>query len=708
MTPEETERSSDHKKKKKKHKRKTTDSDDDNVRADGRDGVASSKKSQKEKTKKKEKKRKREREEATNYGSSSDRKDRKQKKKRSAEDVPSNKQKANKGTGDKKYFPFEYEHILAPMVGASELAFRLLCRKYGATLAYTPMMSASQFVEEAAAIQPSGTATIANSNICEFQTIPEDRPLVCHFSANKPKDFAKAAALVEPFCDAIDLNLGCPQRTAFVGHFGSYLLGEEDRYVISKYAFAVLVTHCFSHNTFHFRQLVLDIVRAGSKAVSIPIFVKIRLLDSIEETIELCHQLRDAGASLIAIHARCKFIFLISVLPFTKLIWVHLFFATDRASWERTGPGARDGPALLDQIALVKQSMPDFPIISNGNVISYEDVVANRETTSADGIMSAEGILNNPALYLPRHGDPSKEKNREITIHIPSPLKNCGVSGQHCSNGSKDKLLRKLYKKLRKIESAERKASNGFTIDEGQEKLIKDKPSIQVEIEKLEKSTPKQSQESTSDGDVKVQTTTMMLHDLAKTGNDKVALAKEYLCLVRRYPMKIRSVVFHTRRMCKDVLEQYQLLEECIACMSIDAVDAVLTKCAGYIKNPKSFKYDQEKAARDKEALERKKREEGKRKSYEGRMIRKAKREGLADLEHYLRIGAEVPTKEVINKLRSLSKDAALAVWKKDHSQHCMSYHLDAGGCKRDRACAFLHVEAKGENTFDEVDEVAG
>lgn len=358
---------------------------------------------------------------------------------------------------------------------------------------------------------------------------------------------------------------------------------------------------------------------------------------------------------------------------------------------------------------LVKQSMPDFPIISNGNVITYEDVVSNRRSTKADGIMSAEGILNDPAIYLRRFGDVSVNKDVDIRIKALSPLNGCDSSERiNGFNDTRDKLLRKLNKKLRKIESIEKKLSDGGILDDDQQELLSAKSSILAEVKILENSKSDQTQESITAPAKRIQSTTMKLGELFKAGTDKVALAKEYLSLVRRYPTKIRSVVFHTRRMCKDLLEQYQLMEECIACTSIDEVDAVLSKCASYIQNPDTFHFDLAKAAREKEALERKKREEGKRKAYEARMIRKAKREGLADLEHYLRIGAEVPTKEVINKLKSLPRDEALAMWKKNHSQHCMSYHLDAGGCKRDRACAFLHVEAKDGNTFDEVDEVAG
>jgi len=208
----------------------------------------------------------------------------------------------------------DVKYILAPMVGASELPFRLLCRSHGATIAYTPMISSARFAVDAEYRKES------------FETTPADRPLVAHFSANDPAEFAASAAIVAPQCDAIDLNLGCPQRVAYIGHYGSYLLDPVDR------------------------PLVLSLVRAAVAAVTIPVFVKIRLLNTLPETIALVGELKDAGASLVAIHGRY------------------------RASFERTGAGARDGAAMLDQIATVKARFPDFPIITNGNIITHDDV----------------------------------------------------------------------------------------------------------------------------------------------------------------------------------------------------------------------------------------------------------------------------------------------------------------------------------------------
>jgi tRNA-dihydrouridine synthase 1 len=110
-----------------------------------------------------------------------------------------------------------HKYICAPMVGASELAFRLLCRRYGCPMAYTPMISSTRFAQD------------EEYRKGEFQTNAQDRPLVAHFSANDPAHLLASAKLVEKHCDAIDLNLGCPQRVAFVGHYGSFLLDQKDR-----------------------------------------------------------------------------------------------------------------------------------------------------------------------------------------------------------------------------------------------------------------------------------------------------------------------------------------------------------------------------------------------------------------------------------------------------------------------------------------------
>jgi tRNA-dihydrouridine synthase 1 len=98
------------------------------------------------------------------------------------------------------------------------------------------------------------------------------------------------------------LNLGCPQRVAHSGHFGSYLLDPEDR------------------------PLVLSMVQTLSSNLRIPLFVKIRLLNTLEESIELCQQLVEAGAALIAIHGRYRVNLVGRSGPGARCVWCSVVF----------------------------------------------------------------------------------------------------------------------------------------------------------------------------------------------------------------------------------------------------------------------------------------------------------------------------------------------------------------------------------------------
>jgi tRNA-dihydrouridine synthase 1 len=191
-----------------------------------------------------------------------------------------------------------HQLVLAPMVGASELAFRLLARRHGAQLCYTPMMHADKFARDPA------------YRAAELQTTAEDAPLVAHFCGNDASTLVAAARLAEAQACAIDLNLGCPQRSAHSGRYGAFL--------------------CTTPTD---RERVVQMVSALAHAVRIPAFCKIRLLDDEAETLAFCQQLQAAGCALLAVHAR-----------------------------RRGDPmHRRSGPADLAQVARIKEAL-DIPV----------------------------------------------------------------------------------------------------------------------------------------------------------------------------------------------------------------------------------------------------------------------------------------------------------------------------------------------------------
>ena len=236
-----------------------------------------------------------------------------------------------------------------PMVDQSELAFRTLCRRYGATLAYTTMIHARLFVEDL-----KYRAEI-------FTTVEgiADRPLLVQFCANDPATLLAAAKLVAPHCDGVDINFGCPQRIAKKGRYGAFLMDDW--------------------------KTVHDLISILDKELSVPVTAKIRVYDDLETSIQYAEMVQNAGAQLVAIHGRTR----------------EQKRASDvRANWAF--------------IKAIKERLT-VPVIANGDVRTLAEARKCLEATGADGVMSADPLLENPSLF----SDPPFAPTRDLANPLP-------------------------------------------------------------------------------------------------------------------------------------------------------------------------------------------------------------------------------------------------------------------------------------------------
>ena len=184
-----------------------------------------------------------------------------------------------------------------------------------------------------------------------------DRPLIVQFCANDPDKLLAAAQLVEPFCDAVDLNLGCPQGIAKKGNYGAFL--QEDWELIYR-----LINKLHNH-------------------LSIPVTAKFRILETREKTLKYAKTILSAGASIITVHGR-----------------------------RREQKSQNTGIADWSMVRYLRDNLPpDTVIFSNGNILNHGDLEQCLKITGADGIMSAEGNLSDPTIFA--EPPPVEEETRE-------------------------------------------------------------------------------------------------------------------------------------------------------------------------------------------------------------------------------------------------------------------------------------------------------
>src|SRR5688572_11635999 len=222
---------------------------------------------------------------------------------------------------------------LAPQAGVSESPFRRLCRSFGADVVVSEFVSAEGLRR----------GSERSWDYLRFDTA--ERPIGVQIFGAEPEAMAEAAALIEQMHrpDFLDINFGCPVKKVVSRNGGSGCLKDLD--------------------------LVQQIIRSVSRAISIPTTVKIRSgwNDEMRNPVEIGLRCQDAGARVLTLHARSR----------TQMY-------TGHANW--------------DEIAAVVAAL-DIPVVGNGDVWSGADAKRMHDHTNCAGIMIARGSHGAPWIF---------------------------------------------------------------------------------------------------------------------------------------------------------------------------------------------------------------------------------------------------------------------------------------------------------------------
>lgn len=252
---------------------------------------------------------------------------------------------------------------LAPMAGITDSAFRQLCRKYGADVVYTEMVSAD-------GLHFNSKKTL---KLLEFSK--KEKPVVVQLFGKDPEKFIKATKIVtELGFDGIDINFGCPAKKV-AGHGGGVTLMRD-----LDLCYQIIKNVC--NNT----PLPVSIkIRSSIKAKSCE-SKKLEVKENNKEIItalDLVKKIKDLPITTIMIHGR---------------------------SYEKPFIGEID----YEMVKKVKENFKGI-VLANGNITNPEIALKTLNLTNTDGLGLARGLYGKPWLFKQIKDFLKNEKYKEKT-----------------------------------------------------------------------------------------------------------------------------------------------------------------------------------------------------------------------------------------------------------------------------------------------------
>jgi nifR3 family TIM-barrel protein len=235
--------------------------------------------------------------------------------------------------------PFQVDPpvVLAPMAGITNVAFRRLCREYGAGLYVCEMITSRALVER-------------DTNTMHMITFdPGERPRSMQLYGVDPETMRRAVRMIvdEDLADHIDMNFGCPMPKVTRRGGGAALPFK--------------------------RRLFGDIVSAAVRAAEpagIPVTVKFRIgIDDDHRTYLDAGRIAEGeGAVAVALHART---------------------AAQRYS----------GQADWSMISRLVEAVTTIPVLGNGDIFAAQDALDMVARTGCTGVVVGRGCLGRPWLF---------------------------------------------------------------------------------------------------------------------------------------------------------------------------------------------------------------------------------------------------------------------------------------------------------------------